>query len=403
MPSNAPAVADPPTLDLDPFSAAFLGDPYPFHERLREAAPVVRLSAYGVWGAARHAEVQAGLQDWEGFSSASGVGLADFRKETPWRPPSIILEADPPLHSRTRQALQAALSPRRLAELKTVFAAEAERLIDRLLDEGGEFDAVADLAEVYPIKVFADALGLSEEGREHLLPYAALTFNAFGPRNALFQEAAQRGVEAVVWVGQQCRRSALAPEGLGAAVFEAADSGLVSEDEAGMLVRSLLSAGLDTTAAGLGNTLYAFAANPEQWPILRDNPGLARGAFEEVLRYESPVQTFFRTTTRPIELGGTLLGEGEKVLLFLGAANRDPRRWENPDAFDVRRRANGNVAFGAGIHGCVGQMVARLEAEVVLAAMATRVKSIELAGAPMRRLNNTLRSLERLPVRLLRV
>lgn len=401
MPSDMPT-RDAPTLDLDPFSPEFLGDPYPFHEQLREAAPVVRLSAYGIWAAARHGGVQAALQDWEGFSSAAGVGLADFRREPPWRPPSLVLEADPPLHSRTRQALQAALSPRRLAALKTVFAAEAERLVQRLLDEGGEFDAVADLAEVFPIKVFADAMGLPEAGREHLLPYAALTFNAFGPRNALFLEAAERGTAAVAWVAGQCKRAALAPGGLGAAVFEAADSGLVSEDEAGMLVRSLLSAGLDTTAAGLGNTLYAFAANPDQWPAVRDDPGLARAAFEEVLRYEAPVQTFFRTTTRAIELGGTLLGEGEKILLFLGAANRDPRRWQNPERFDVHRRARGHMAFGAGIHGCVGQMIARLEAEVVLTAMAARVKTIELAGEPVRRLNNTLRSLERLPVRLRR-
>ena len=165
-------------------------------------------------------------------------------------------------------------------------------------------------------------------------------------------------------------------------------------------MRSLLTAGLDTTVYGLGNALFAFASHPEAWAQLRADPGLARQAFEEVLRFESSVQTFFRTTTCETELGGVQLPEGTKILLFLGAANRDPRRWEAPDRFDLTRRASGHVAFGYGIHACVGQMVARLEGEVVLAALARRAERIELAGEPVRRLNNTLRGLASLPLRV---
>ena len=123
-------------------------------------------------------------------------------------------------------------------------------------------------------------------------------------------------------------------------------------------------------------------------------------AFEEALRLESPVQTFFRTTTRPIEVDGDALGEGEKVLLFLGAANRDPRRWERPDEYDLSRRTAGHVAFGSGVHMCVGQLLSRLEGEALLAALARRVAAIEPAGPPVRRHNNTLRALAHLPVRL---
>jgi len=167
-----------------------------------------------------------------------------------------------------------------------------------------------------------------------------------------------------------------------------------------MLVRSFLSAGVDTTVYGLGNALYCLGRYPEQWSILRENPSLIRLAFEEVLRFESPVQTFFRTTTKAVDVGGVRLGEGEKVLLFLAAANRDPRRWERPDQFDVRRRATGHMTFGTGIHGCVGQAVARLEAEAVFAALAKRVASFEMTAEPTRRLNNTLRGLDTLPLRL---
>lgn len=176
--------------------------------------------------------------------------------------------------------------------------------------------------------------------------------------------------------------------------------GEVSAQEAPLLVRSLLSAGLDTTIIGIGNGLYALAANPSQYQALRENPSLVRSAFDEILRWEAPVQTFFRTTTAPVELGGISLPADAKILLFLAAANRDPRRWDQPEQFDVSRRASGHVAFGAGIHMCVGQMLARLESEMVLAALLPRFARIEIVGEPKRKLNNTLRQFASLPVEL---
>jgi cytochrome P450 len=384
--------------DLDPFSLAFLSDPYAHHAQLREAGAAVRLRPYGVWASARFAEVKASLQNWEVFSSAAGVGLTDFRKETPWRRPSLVLEADPPLHSRTRPVLATALSPGVLKKLRDAFRTEAETLIGSLLSRGA-FDGITDLAEVLPIKVFADALGLPREGREHLLAYAAAVFNAFGPRNELFEQTSAKAAVAQAWVAAQCTRQTLAPGSIGAQVFAAADRGDVTEEEAALLVRSLLSAGLDTTVHGLGNALFCLGAHPEQWMLLREEPGRARAAFEEVLRFESPVQTFFRTTTCETQLGDVRLGEGEKVLLFLGAANRDGRHWSEPGRFDITRNAGGHVAFGSGIHGCVGQMVARLEGEIVLTTLAQRVRTIEIVATPVWKPNNTLRGLGSLPLR----
>ena len=227
-----------------------------------------------------------------------------------------------------------------------------------------------------------------------------MVFNSFGPRNDLLQQAMANAGPVREWIMSKCSRAALAPNGLGMQIFDAVNAGEISEDEAGMLVRSFLSAGIDTTVYGLGNALYCLARYPEQWQTLRANPNLIRNAFEEVLRFEAPVQTFFRTTTKPVEVGGVQLGEGEKVLLFLGAANRDPRRWERPDTFDVSRRAAGHMTFGTGIHGCVGQAVARLETEAILAALAKRVQSFELMAEPKRRLNNTLRGFDTLPLRI---
>jgi 4-methoxybenzoate monooxygenase (O-demethylating) len=388
-----------PVSTADPFSHDFLSDPYPHHEALREAGPVVWLDQYGVWAMARHEQVRDALTDWQTYCSSAGVGLSDFRKEPPWRPPSIILEADPPLHTRTRAVLTRILSPMAIKVLRETFEREAEQLIGRLVQKR-EFDGIADLAEAYPLKVFPDAVGISEHGRENLLPYGSMVFNSFGPRNDLFQQAMANAGAVRDWIMSKCSRAALAPDGLGRQIFQAVDAGELSEDEAGMLVRSFLSAGIDTTVYGLGNALYCMARYGEQWQALRQNPGLIRNAFEEVLRFEAPLQTFFRTTTKPVEVGGTQLGEGEKVLLFYAAANRDPRRWERPDVFDVSRRAAGHMTFGTGIHGCVGQAVARLETEAVLGALAKRVESFELTGEPKRRLNNTLRGFDTLPLRV---
>jgi len=134
---------------------------------------------------------------------------------------------------------------------------------------------------------------------------------------------------------------------------------------------------------------------------LREKPALARPAFDEVLRWESPIQTFFRTTTRAVDIGGFEIPQDAKVLLFLASANRDPRRWDDPERFDVNRRAAGHVAFGAGIHLCVGQMLARLEAEMIITALAARVERIDIVGEPRRKLSNSLRQFGSLPVQLI--
>jgi len=392
-------IVERPVSEIDPFSHGFLENPYPHHESLREAGPAVWLERYRIWAMARHQEVRDALTDWQTYCSGAGVGLSDFRKESPWRPPSIILEADPPLHTRTRAVLTRILSPAAINVLRTAFEREAEALVDRLVDKR-EFDGIADLAEAFPLRVFPDAVGIADDGRENLMRYGNMVFNSFGPRNDLFAKAMENAQSVRDWIMSKCSRTALAPDGLGMQIFRAVDSGELTEAEAGMLVRSFLSAGIDTTVFGLGNALYCFARYPEQWTALRENPSLMRLAFEEVLRFEAPVQTFFRTTTRDVEVAGVRLGEGEKVLLFLAAANRDPRRWERPDQFDVRRRATGHMTFGTGIHGCVGQAVARLESEALFGALSKRVAAFELTGEPTRRLNNTLRGFDRLPLRL---
>lgn len=389
---------DHPVSGSDPFCREFLTDPYPLHEEIREAGPVVRLSAYDhLWATARHEQVHAVLNDWETFCSSAGVGLIDFRKETPWRPPSLILEADPPLHTQTRAILTRIMSPAAVRKLRDDFTRDAEALADEIVEKG-EFDAVKDFCEIYPMKVVADAVGVPEEGRENLIPYGSMSFSTFGPRNWIFEEAMKKFPPVHAWVMASCERDVLKPGGFGAQIYEAADAGEITQEQAPMLVRTFLTAGIDTAVNAFGNAFLAFARHPGQWATLRDDPSLWRIAFEEALRYDSPIQMFFRTTARPIEFGGVSIPEGEKMLVFLGAANRDPRKWENPEKFDITRDVSVHVGMGAGIHGCVGQMVARLEAESVLNALTKRIDTIELTGEPQLSLNNTSRGYSSIPI-----
>ncbi|MBA0125315.1 cytochrome P450 [Haloechinothrix sp. YIM 98757] len=403
-PTAARSGAPVPVIDTDPFGRQQLEDPFPLEVALREAGPLVYLSAHDIYAMARYEHVYAGLRDWQSFQSGAGVGLSNFRIRKPWRQLSAVVEADPPQHDAPRRVLADLLGPRAQRRLRTEWTAVAEEMVDGLLaaraGAGVEFDAVSMLAKAYPLRVFPDALGIPEAGRENLLPFSDFLLNAFGPRNDLVAASAPRARELSEWVSAHCEREALAEGGFGAQIWSAADRGEITVQQAPQVVRSLFAAGVNTTVHALAAVLHALATHPEQWQRLRAEPGLARVAFDEAVRWASPVQTFFRTATGDTRVGDAVVPDGAKVLMFLGAANRDPRRWADPDVFDVSRDPSGHLGFGFGIHQCVGQNIARLEAECLLTALAERVAAIEIAGPPRRRLNNTLRSWDSVPVRV---
>lgn len=393
--ANGPA----PRSDADPFCDEVLIAPGAFHRDLRDAGPVVHLPRYDVYAMGRYAEVHDALVNWQEFQSGAGVGLSNFRTEAPWRPPSLLLETDPPHHDAPRHVLQPILAPRALRDLRATWEQVAEKVVDSVL-ERGTIDAVPDLAEAFPLRVFPDAVGIPDEGREHLLPYGDHLFNAFGPDNHLVERGRARIGEVVAWVDAQCQRAALSPDGFGAAIWAAADRGDITHTQAPTIVRSLLSAGVDTTVHALAAVLHGFLTHPDQWDLLRREPTRARVAFDEAIRWESPVQTFFRTATRDVRVGDVVIPDGHKILMFLGAANSDPRHWSEPERFDLDRDPSGHVGFGMGIHQCIGQHVARLEAECLLQALAERVARIEPTGPSVRHLNNTMRAWSSLPCRL---
>lgn len=384
----------------DPYSDENLADPYSLFERMRAAGPAVWLERYQVLAFTRHQSVRDILVDYETFINGAGVGPKNLHAEPAWRPQGI-LESDPPIHTEMRAAMVDVISPRGVRALRAQFQEFADELVDRLVGQG-EFDAVTELAEVYPIRAFGDAVGIPREGRaENLLPHGAMNFSAFGPENARYHEYFAKGDGTRDWVMANCARENLSPDGLGAAVWRHADAGAITPDQAALLVRAMLSAGLDTTALAIGNTLRCLTGSPEAWGVVHEKPSMMKFAIDEALRVESPFQSFFRTTSRDVEFHGIRLQAAQKVMVFPGAANRDTEQWgADADRYRIERQAGGHLAFGMGIHQCVGQPISRLEMDVLLTTLATRVKRIERVGDPVPYIHNTLKGLASLPVRV---
>ncbi len=401
MDAGFSATRQPPAIDVDPYADDVLESPFDMHKAVRSAGPVAYLPRYGVYVMGRQRDIAAALKDWGTFSSTGGSGLADIRRPDAWRAASPIVEVDPPDHTKVRTALQRILSPALIRQWREDFTREAERLIAQLV-ERKRFDGVEDLAESYVSTMFPDALGLrwSPERRENLFVLGALNFDGQGPRNARY-EATQREADKIAgWYEASMKREAMLPDGFGAKIYQAAGAGEIDPQIAPLLVRSFLRGGLDTTSSAISAALWHLARDPAQWALLRADTNRARSAFDEAMRLETPIQNVCRQTMRPVEIDGVRVEEDQKILMLLASANRDPDFWERPDAFDLTRSTLGHLALGTGIHACIGQMIARLEGEAVLTAAARLIDTLELEGEPTRRLNNNLRSLKTLPLRV---
>ncbi|MCQ9386746.1 cytochrome P450 [Brevibacterium moorei] len=403
----APVPADAyASLPDDPYSRVTLADPYPFLTRLREAGAAVWLERYGVYAFGRDAEVRAILDDWQTFISGAGVGPANYAVNRPafWRPG--ILEVDPPIHTRMRQAMSAVISPGRLRARRADFDAYARELLDEVLGSAEAAAAVDldvfDLAKRFTLRVFGDAVGIPRADRDpKLILQGAMNFSRMGPMNEVAREHFEAADGVVEWVMEACARDRLAPGGMGAQIWEFADSGDILDEEATLLVRAMLSAGLDTTVLAIVNTLVALSRHPAQYARLRADPGLMKYAIDECFRFDSPFQSFFRTTSRDVEIGQVTIPAGSKLIVFPGAANRDPARWgDDADSFDMERDASGHLTFGMGIHMCVGQPISRMEMDSFFAEFLRRVSSLEPLAPAEPYIHTTLRSYASAPMRL---
>lgn len=388
MPAPIPVIAD------DLYSDAAIRAPYALYRALRDAGPVVRLACHDLHAVARFDEVREVLRNHRVFSSADGVAA---NEATNAMSKGTMLASDPPLHDDLRRIIAAPLMPGALAPLRERIEATADALIAQLVGRG-RFDAMADLARVLPVRIVSELVGLPEEGRQNMLRWAAATFDLLGVANDRATAALPHVQEMRDYTLHRATPDRLRPGSWAARIYEAAADGKVDPARCPSLMRDYMAPALDTTILGTGNLLWLLARNPDQWDALRADPSRVAGAINEGLRLESPVRAFTRRLTADHAFGDMVVPRGARLLVLYASANRDERKWENPERFDIARRNNDHLAFGHGVHACAGMHLARLEITALLEAILRRVRRIEV-GTPTPALNNVLRGFAVLPMR----
>ena len=367
-----------PAIDDDVFSRESVLDARAVDDRLREMSPVVWLNRENIAVLGRWENVSEGLRDWESFSNTS----------RPWHDPNsvrpeILLTDDPPKHTRVRAILGTALSPRAMKSMEEHFHRIAREQVGALMAKAGqEIDAVAEITAPYVHKVLPDIIGMPDKGREQMSAFGHAVWATMGPMNELFQEAMEGAEPLLNWAAWACAREQLDPDALGMQMYLAADRGEITPEEAHLLVMTILSAGADTTVITMANAIRAFCQFPDQWKALQAEPKLLRAAFDEALRWDSPSRLAGRIAMKDVEIDDYVIPAGTRCGLLFAAANRDPRKWPDPERFDIKRDLRGQVGWGYGIHSCVGRTLAQLEADALFGALIDHVDRFEAAGDP---------------------
>lgn len=382
-----------PSYSEDLFTDDAISRPYERYHELRELGPVVWLEAHQMYALPRYAEARAALADPELFCSGRGVGMNDVANTVAL---GTTLMSDGDVHDLLRAVLARGLTPRALRPLQDNVQSQADVLVDHLV-EHGTFDAVRDLARALPLSIVPDLIGWPLHGRDNLLDWAAASFDAMGPMNARGERALPRIGEMLTFAARTVEQRDVLAGSAAADMLDAVDEGRLTHQQAASLIIDYLGPSLDTTISAIGSAVWLFGSQPQQWDLLRRRPELLSNAFNEVVRLESPVRGFTRVLTTETNVGGHELPADARVLVLFGSANRDERRWDNADQFDITRNANGQIGFGYGVHGCAGQGLARMEGQAVLRALMGRVETFHV-GSPKWVLSNVIRGLESLAV-----
>lgn len=362
-------------------------DPYPAYRRLRESTPVLRgpdggiaLTRYGDCEAAfRHRGLGLPSDPMLGWTVGRPV-TAEARRLLSWLTRTMMM-SNPPEHTRLRRLLGSAFTPRHVAELQPQISACAKRLLDEIAGQPGA-DFVSEVALPLPVTVIGDLLGIPTTDRDKCIPLCITLGKPLVSDEAVAAAVAAQTELRDYFTGLLAeKRRAPADDLLSRLVTMPGDDKL-DDEEIMATVILLFGAGLETTTNLLGNGLAALLTNPDQLGLLRSRPELTEPAVEEMLRYDSPIQVDSRTALGPATVAGVALAEGEPVMALLGAANRDPERFPDPDRFDIARDQGAHLAFTAGLHFCLGSHLARLEARTLFSVLMTSFRSIELSGEP---------------------
>lgn len=354
-------------------------NPYPLYDQMRSVSPVLAVPGGQIWMILDYEGVKRALHDHDAFSSRAappGGGPLDW-----------MIFTDPPRHTKLRSIVVKVFTPRSIAGLEPRIRELSRELIGRVI-ERGEMDLCADFAVPLPIMVIAEMLGIPIADRDQFKRWSDAILNLAetigggeaGARAAREFGAAREEIRAYLADLLPARRRAPQDDLLTRLVEAEVDGERLSEGEILDFFLLLLLAGSETTTNLISNAILCFLEHPAELARLRASPDLWPSAIEEVLRYRSPVQSVFRAPRRDVEMHGQVIPAGKLVLAVVGSANRDPKQFEAPDRFDVGRDPNPHVAFGHGVHFCLGAPLARLEAKIALPDLLSRLRGLRLAS-----------------------
>ncbi len=381
---------------FNPFLPSFQADPYPQYAALRAEEPVHFSLALQAWVLTAYEDCALVLRDAETFSSSSDTAsgqlaevLQQQRREFPLGETPTVLNSDPPVHTRLRSLLNRAFTPRAIEGLRPRIEEIAASLLDDVDASNGRFDIATGFAQPLPIIVIAELLGVPPKDRDRFKRWSVAIARTTDVLNtpAILEAARDATRELIGYMDEVVaqRREAPGADILTALTAAEQEGERLSHDELLAFSILLLLAGHETTSNLIGNGLVALAARPELVARLRAEPSLQPSAVEELLRYDSSVQGVVRFARRRTELGGRTIEQGAALLPMVGAANRDPAQFSKPEALDIERSPNRHLAFGRGIHFCLGAPLARLEGEVAFAALLDRFPELRVAEGGVER------------------
>ncbi len=391
-------------MDFNPLSPEFRADPYATWAGLRAEQPVYVIDAMATCVVSRYDDVVHVLKNPNLFSS-SAIGMNIRGRET-----RTVINTDPPLHTQLRGLVNRAFTPRMVADMEPRIREITSGLLDAIATTG-ETDIVRDLAVPLPVTVIAELLGVDPALREDFKRWSTAVVNqdaarqsaeAGGSTDAVLENERTMDAFTSYFEGViEERRQRPGGDDLISAIVRAEDSDLqLTPDDLLAFTGLLLIAGNETTTNLIGNAILALLTHPDEMTKVRANPSLVPNMVEEALRWDSPVQFLFRTTTADTEIGGTTIRQGMGVIPVYASANRDDARFPDAERFDITRNTQGHLAFGYGVHFCLGAPLARLEAKVALEQALVRLPQMRRADdAPLERVNSLfLRGLTSLPL-----
>ena len=377
-----------------------LDDPYPVYRRLRDEAPLHHDDRLDLWALSRFEDVQAAAKDWETFSTSEG-GMGNDLDDTYqlFLPAGDMAGVDPPIHTRLRGALRLAFSPSALrARFEPIVRAKVTELIDAFADVG-HADFARDLARPLPGTTMFSWFGFPESDHPQLLTWFGELLERDPGERALPARAIDGRDRMRAYMEAAAAERRVRPrEDLMSHLVAAEAAGELSADELLGASMLLFVAGITTTSGLISNSLLHLDRFPDQRERIREEPSVIPAAVEELLRFDAPIQVLARTATRDVEMHGRTIPAGGRVALIWASANRDERRWEDPDRLDIGRAPQRHVSFGDGIHHCLGAPLARLEAGIVFEELFRRIPDYAVTGPIVRIKTPTDRALESLPV-----